>query len=367
MNTLVSVVGEVEAAVAGGDPTRRVETLRRVTDLFLARAPSLTEGHVTAFDEVILRLSRDLEFRARVELSERLADCGQAPRRVTRQLATDEAIEVAGPVLERSARLDEDTLVEIARARGQAHLMALSRRSILSERVTDVLVDRGDGPVVRSVAGNSGARFSEHGLAQVVERGRDDPALRAVLTRRADLPPQHMARLVEIAQERVRETLRAEFGGLEGEVVEAAIDDAAILAAASGTGTLTDDFAAAKAVVARRAAGGDLAERDVMDWLKAGQVAEALAGIASLANLPVEAVARAYHAPHYDPLLFIVRSVKFGWGSFKLLLAAKVGREPPPDMRKSAFDSFQQLSVQTAQRVVRFTAARERMTGSDAA
>ena len=62
-----------------------------------------------------------------------------------------------------------------------------------------------------------------------------------------------------------------------------------------------------------------------------------------------------------------MRSIRFGWGTFKLLLTAKVGREPPPDMRKSAFDSFQQLSVQTAQRVVRFTVARERMAGTDAA
>ena len=367
MNTLVSVVGEVEAAVAGGDPTRRVETLRRVTDLLLARAPSLAEGHVTVFDEVILRLSRDLEFRARVELSERLADVGQAPKRVVRQLATDAAIEVAGPVLERSTRLDDDALVEIAQAQGQAHLLALSRRSTLSERLTDVLVDRGDGQVVRSVAANSGACFSERGFTQLLERGRGDQALQTILVRRADIPPQHMARLVEIAQESVRETLQAEFGDVSDEAVEAVVDDAAILAVSLGTGTLTDDFAAAKAAVAKRAASGDLTERDIVEWIKGGQVAEALAGIAALANLPVEAVARAYHAPHYDPLLFIIRSIKFGWGSFKTLLTAKVGREPPADMRKSAFDSFQQLSVQTAQRVVRFTAARERMTGADVA
>jgi hypothetical protein len=76
--------------------------------------------------------------------------------------------------------------------------------------------------------------------------------------------------------------------------------------------------------------------------------------------MPVEMVARAYRQTHYDPLLFIVRSVRFGWGTFKLLLAHKAGRQPPADMLKSAFEAFQQLSVQTAQRVVRFTAARER-------
>jgi hypothetical protein len=70
-------------------------------------------------------------------------------------------------------------------------------------------------------------------------------------------------------------------------------------------------------------------------------------------------VARAYHAPEYDPLLFIVRSLGFGWIVFKLFLTKKAGRQPPYDVMRSAFDSFQQLSVSTAQRVVRFTAARE--------
>ena len=48
-------------------------------------------------------------------------------------------------------------------------------------------------------------------------------------------------------------------------------------------------------------------------------------------------------------------------------LTAKAGRAPPPEIMRSAFEAFQQLSVQTAQRVVRFTAARERAAQTDAA
>jgi hypothetical protein len=78
-------------------------------------------------------------------------------------------------------------------------------------------------------------------------------------------------------------------------------------------------------------------------------------------------VVKAFHAAHYDPLLFIVRSLRFSWGTFKLLLAAKAGRQPPPDVMRNAFDSFQQLTVQTAQRVVRFTAVRDRASQPSAA
>jgi uncharacterized protein (DUF2336 family) len=131
--SLVAFVNEVEAAVGSEDPIRRLETLRAITTLFVSQAPSLNETHIGVFDEVILRLSRDVERRARIKLAERLADIGNAPRKVVRDLAYDEAIQVAGPVLERSPRLEEEDLVAIASGHGQDHLLALSRRPALSD------------------------------------------------------------------------------------------------------------------------------------------------------------------------------------------------------------------------------------------
>ena len=130
---------------------------------------------------------------------------------------------------------------------------------------------------------------------------------------------------------------------------------------------VTDNFDAAIAAVQRKAGSGGLVEADVVEWVRSGQIDEALAALAHLAGVPIQIVARAYRSPHYDPLLFILRSVRFGWGTFKAFLTAKAGRAPPPEIMRSAFEAFQQLSVQTAQRVVRFTAARERAAQTDAA
>jgi uncharacterized protein (DUF2336 family) len=368
MNTWGSFVGEVEGAIASGDPIKRVDTLRRMTSLFVEQAPKLKEAHVTVFDEVILRLARDLEFKARVELSERLADVGNAPRKVVRDLAFHADIQVAGPILERSSRLDDDDLVAIAHDRGQDHLFALSRRSTLSERVTDILVDRGDQRVVRSVADNEGARFSERGFSNLMTRAREDATLQNILTSRRDIPPKQMQELVTIAREKVRETLREEFSGAADGVFDSAVNDVAATAAETlQPNVLVNDFDAATAAVRQKARLGGLVEDDVVDWIRAGKMEEVIAAMAHLAGIPPEMVARAYHAAHYDPLLFIVRSIKFGWGTFKLLLTAKAGRQPSSDVIKSAFDSFQQLSVQTAQRVVRFTAVREQAMQPSAA
>lgn len=368
MTTQVSFMNEVEEAVASEDPIRRVRTLQRLTALFIEQALHLNEEHIEIFDEVILRLSQDLEFRARLELTERLSEVPQAPRKVVRNLAFDMDIKIAGPVLERSHRLDEDDLVAIATDRGQDHLMSLSRRSAISERVTDVIVDRGDSQVVRTIASNGGAQFSEQGFTQIIDKAREDTVLQGLLRGRRDLPPRQLGRLVEIAREKVRETLRGEFGGAADEVVDAAIDDVASVITQEGQSRiLLDNFEDASTRIRHKVQGSGLIEDDVIEWIKGGQVEEAIVAIAHLAGLPVEVVARAYRQTHYDPLLFIVRSVRFGWGTFKLLLTHKAGRQPPADMLKSAFESFQQLSVQTAQRVVRFTAARERAIQSDVA
>lgn len=358
--SLVAFVNEVEAAVGSEDPIRRLETLRAVTTLFVNQAPDLTETHVELFDEVILRLCRDVERRARAELADRLADIGNAPRKVVRDLAFDEAIQVAGPVLERSPRLAEEDLVAIAREHGQDHLLALSRRPELSGGVTDVLVERGDERVARAVAENGGAKVSDHGFARLLERARTDSDLSGRLRRRPDLPAEDLARMMEFARAKVRETLKQEFGGIVEQVVNAAVEQAAKALAEPEPPALPESVAGAVAAVERKAESVGVIEDDVAEWIKSGRIEEALAAIAHLADMPVDTVLRAYEGAHHDPLLFIVRSVRFGWATLKLLLNARSGVQATNEDLKGAFEAFQQLSIQTAQRVVRFTAARER-------
>jgi uncharacterized protein (DUF2336 family) len=360
MAPLASIANEIEDALGSGDPARRTAALRRVTTLFIEQAPHLGAPHVDLFDEVILRLARAIEFRARVELAERLADVANAPERVIKDLAYDPDIAVAGPVIERSPQLADDDLITIAATRGQDHLLALSRRGALDACVTDVILDRGEAPVVRSLAGNGGARFSGEGVDLLLARARSDEALRAVLLGRGDLAPDQIVRLVAIARERAREAIRPELQAPAVARLDATLATVAGALAESGEARiLLDDYGPATEAVRRRAERGALTEVDIVEWLKAGQLPEAIAALAHLAALPVPIVARAYHAAHFDPLLVIVRSLRFGWSTFKLFLACKVGREPPDAVLKAAFEAYQGLSVGAAAKAVRFTAVRD--------
>jgi hypothetical protein len=68
-----SLIVELEDAIKSGAQDRRVETLRRVTDLFLSDADRLNEAQIGVFDDVLVHLIQRIETRALAELSARLA------------------------------------------------------------------------------------------------------------------------------------------------------------------------------------------------------------------------------------------------------------------------------------------------------
>jgi hypothetical protein len=364
MQPLNSLVRDVEDAIASGEDARRADTLRRVTGLFVDMSSQLGEDHVSIFDEVISRLAKDIEFRARVELAERLADVGNAPRRTVRDLAFDPSIEIAGPVLERSTRLDERDLVEIAQEKGQDHLMALSVRRNLTEAVTDVLVVRGDHHVVRSVAGNQTAAFSDRGFDTLADRALADPGLKGILDTRRDISSERMTALVAAAKERARRDLMQTTSQSDEAIADALNAGADMVMSDGSTLVLVEDIVAARPRIDKMEAEGRLVEDEIQKLIREDKLADALMALGRLANLPPEVMAHAYGAPHFDPLLFVVRGVRFGWPTFKLLLTAKSGRNPPQALLKNAFAGYEALSIPTAQRVMRFVLAKQKMVGA---
>ncbi len=164
--TRQSLTDELEAAITQRDIATRAEILRRITDLFAAGSVSFGSEQTSLFDDIMGRLVSEIDHSARVAFGERIAGLSNSPPRITRELALDESIDVAGPVLRRSECLDDETLIAGAKTKGQDHLFAISQRSRLSEGVTDVLVERGDQRVVISTAANAGARFSDFGYTK---------------------------------------------------------------------------------------------------------------------------------------------------------------------------------------------------------
>ena len=116
-NAQQSIVDEVETAINTGSAENRLETMKRVTDLFLSSASSFNSEQIELFDNVLERLIKTIEIRAIADISARialaemsaqLAPVSQAPPSVVRRLAKHDEITVAGPVLTESARLSAE-------------------------------------------------------------------------------------------------------------------------------------------------------------------------------------------------------------------------------------------------------------------
>ena len=74
-----SLLAELEVAVKGNSPEKRVETLRRITSLFLDESDRLNEQQISVFDDVLVHLIQRIETKALVQLSKSLATVNNAP------------------------------------------------------------------------------------------------------------------------------------------------------------------------------------------------------------------------------------------------------------------------------------------------
>jgi uncharacterized protein (DUF2336 family) len=237
MSAQQSLIVELEEAIQSGSSEKRVETLRRVTDLFLNDSDRLNEAQIALFDDVLCHLIKRIETKALVELSEHLAPVDNSPIEVIRRLARSEEITVAGPVLTRSVRLTTSDLIEIAGSKSQQHLLAISGRSRLEEAVTDVLIDRGDREIVHRLARNAGARFSETGFTTLVRNAETDESLAEKLGLRLDIPLRLLrdlllkateavrARLVSLAPPETRDEIQRVLAKISNEVTREATAD----------------------------------------------------------------------------------------------------------------------------------------------
>lgn len=363
MLTHASLISDLEDAIANGSADRRSQALERVTDLFVQRAEHYTGAQLSLFDDVIGRLAAEIEVKARAKLASRIARLANAPHRLVRTLAFDDAVEVAEPVLTGSPVLNDQDLLDNARTKSQGHMLAISRRRALSETVTDVLVTRGDRQVARTVAQNAGARFSNAGFRALVRRSTGDDALAEHVGQRADIPRALFITLVEQASDGVRKKLIASNPAADRVVDQAVSEVVGRIKAEAGH--VAADHAAALAVMRGRKREGGLGEDDLYAFAREKRVSEVTAALAVLSDLPVELADSAMQDERPDVLLIIARACEFSWTTVKMILLMRgAGRVSVQELDR-ALVGFERLQVATAKRVVTFYKSRS-AAGRDA-
>jgi Uncharacterised protein conserved in bacteria (DUF2336) len=345
-----SIIAELEEAVKDGSSAKRVTTLRRVTDLFLNDGERLSDEQVKVFDEVLCLLIARVETRAKAELSKRLAPIDYAPFEVVQQLARDDAIEVAGEVLTHSTRVSTETLVEVASTKSQEHLLAISARDSLPEEVTDVIIDRGEVRVIRRLANNSGARFSESGYSGIVARAEGDDELVEILGLRIDLPVSFLRDLLRRAKAAVRARLLAIAPPILQEEIQKVLDEIA-----REEPSLRRSFGIAEELVKLMKELNELDDAAVFTFAERKKFDEVIVSLAVLNDLPTELMARLMEGPRSDLILIPCRSARLNWPTVETILRNRpVTSAITEQTLEQAEWDYRKLSMETAQRTVRF-------------
>lgn len=360
---VTALIHEIDDALAHSPSGRRSAMVERLADLFIFGAAEFSGEQIGLFDDIFTRLVETIETSSRAALAGRLAASAFAPVVVSRTLAFDDALDVAGPMLEFCQSLDSRTLVQAARIKGQDHLLCISRRNSLEAAVTDVLVDRGDRPVVLSVARNAGARLSDFGFKTLVGRTEGDDELALSVGARHELPRHYFLKLLTQASDQVRAKLEV-ADPLNSDTIRSAVAGAANRVQAQSAGAR--DYAPARASVGALHAEGKLGESELTGFAENGKFEETAVALALLCGLPIESVELAMVGDRPETVLILAKAVGLTWPTAKSLLTLRQGGQ-----RLSAHEieqclgTFSRLKPATARQVLQFH--RRRAAGGDTA
>ena len=355
MTVATLLIPGLDEIVKHGDPERRAEAARRISEMFLQDAANLRSDHVDLFDGLLIDLVPHTEMAARADLAERLSIIANAPRLLVGQLAREDELSIAGPLLRRSPVIDEGALIEIARIKGQGHLLAMSERPTLSPDLTDVIVRRGDREVVRRAAGNSGAAFSQAGYSTLIKRAGQDGVLTLAVGKREDLSSQQLRDLLAGSVDIIRRRLIEVVNPAREAEIRHVLDEIA------GVPTITlvegrRDFTAAQRTIRALQDAGTLNEAALLEFAKNHKYEESVAALSVMSTVDIATLDRLITEDRYDPLLIIGKVIGLEWVTVRVLILLRLGpnRVPSPVDIESARVNYARLMPSTAERVVKF-------------
>ena len=337
---------ELQKLASSDADSNRDEILNRVTDLFFLTSDEQDEAVTTVFGDVMERVAYQLEAAARVNLAERLADAQHAPHDLVCRLAGDE-IGVARPILEQSSCLSDTDLARLAGDLGQDHLLAISNRPQISATVTDVIVTRGDDPVLVNVAQNTGAEFSQTGLDQLSVRAAANSDLYSVLETRVDLPEEFLVQLKQAVANRLKQEIAEIPISISGADIDAIIEaKAAQLNLRSGSEDGDE--------TARDAGDPNITENMIAGFARTRRLTETIQGLSLMSGLPLKRVAHCLLTADLTALAVLCKGHDFKNSTFASLMQLRSVSNPSPvRVVAEAMRNYDLLNPETARRAIK--------------
>lgn len=346
LNRLVDLAKETSS-------DKRRELLREVTDVFLDSAHDCSEAEKSHFGEIIGKVSIGMDVAFRRNLAARLADNPNAPLVLIQGFAMDHE-EIAREVLTRSPVLRDQDLISVTEGGNQQKIGAIARRSSIPEAVSEAIVEHGDDTVVSELVSNAGAKVSRGTFRKVMERAETSTVLQSPLANREDLPADMVSELFTFVKAELRTQVQKRIDTIPKEELERALKDA--------EREVMSDLRQVRAIdrkamvyVSEMLRQRKLNESLLNQLVKAGKTNELIHAFARLAEVDVKTMKRLFNARNIEGIAIICRALRFERSSFSTIAVSILPSKGAGSLPiHQIVDLYDQVSPETAQRVIRF-------------
>jgi uncharacterized protein (DUF2336 family) len=338
---------------------KRRALLLQVTSMLSADPSAATSANCATFDEIAANVVADLKAQVRAEMAERFADSSLPLRHTSRQLAMDE-IEIAKPILERSSALTEEDLLDVVAEKSQAHLMAVTKRSDIGERVSDALVVKGDDQVVGSLLVNKSAKIARNTFERITERAQTSPVLQAPLVRREGVPIDLLNDLYVSAAAEIRQEILKQYENVPAAELEAALQRSRARMA-STYGGMPDDYESARKALRKLEREGRVNPPLLVSLMREGPASRTLFFLtfAKLTEVDYQLIKNLIEKKDADALALLCRAAGFDRALFVTLCLLVAGEDRGAGGLERFGALYEQVPVQAAQRAIRFWKIRQ--------
>lgn len=348
-----------------GSSEKRRELLRQITDVFLAHPVDRSDKEAALFDEIVGAVASDLETQVRIELSRKVADSPGPLRRTARRLAMDE-IEVARPVLERSRSLTENDILEVIDKKSQDHMLAVTKRPDIGEKVSSALVSKGEDRIVVSLLQNATARIDRETYERVAERVETSPVLHAPFVRNANVPLDMLNNVYLRVEGDLRREIMRKFHGVSPAELEAALE-VSRAHLSSAYGALPTDYSSAKDHVAKIEKAGGLKPVVLVQLLREERRTAFLVAFSQLVEIDFNLGQRLVEAKDLDAIAILCRGAGFDRGLFVTICIMVANAGGGLSKTEEYGQIYEQVPVAAAQRALRFWKVRAKNNTTQAA
>lgn len=328
----------------------RARLAQNITDLFLSDDGRLSEHERALMSDILGKLVGQVERDIRRELSNALAVSGVDLPDIVKMLASDE-IEIARPLLEKSALLKDPDLIEIIRMRTDEHRMAIAMRDDVSEPVSNALMEYGSEDVLEALLNNHDAQISKRAMEYMVAESRRVDRFQEPLLGRSDLPGDLAYRMYWWVSAALRKRILEEYK-VDPLLFETAVKRAANVAMVE-QGHEQSAYVRAQKLVRRMAENGELTIQFLLTALRQQRVAVFVAGLAELSGINFRTAWRIFSDKGGESFAILAKAVGVDRNQFTsiyllVVQAREGGSVKSPGVLKDILALFDQTSEANA-------------------